>query len=361
LSEQGERALAEHKYREAEQAYEKLRQLAPDTGEVYGRLGLIYFQEEKFAEAVPVLRRALKLKPDLPNTDLLLAMCLSELGEYRQALPGLEKGFRRATDLPLKRLSGLQLLRAYTGLEMDNNAVETGLELNRLFPEDAEVLYHTSKIYANFAYLKLQTLAKVAPSSIWRLQAAAEADESRGAFDQAIKEYQQVLAMDPDRHGVHYRIGRALLARSRTDDALKEFQKELELDPTNANAAYESGEIYRRAGQLDRAKECFSAALKYYSNFEEAQVGLAGVEIAMGRPEQAVPHLEKAAVLDPHDDVPYYRLSQAYKLMGKNAEQEKALAEFRRLRAERTNAQQDRQFSRASDVTRQEVDAGSPQ
>ena len=135
------------------------------------------------------------------------------------------------------------------------------LELNRLFPDDPEVLYHTSRIYANFAFLKLRKLSEVAPSSIWRKQAAAEADESQGNLDLAINEYRQVLQMDLGRRGIHFRLGRVLLARAQQSDsqaeALKEFEQEVELDPTNANAAYEIGEIYHKSGQLEKAREFF--------------------------------------------------------------------------------------------------------
>ncbi len=365
-AEQGERALSEHRYGEAEQNYEKLKSLSPNTAEVYGRLGLIYFQEGKFEQAVPALRQALKLKPSLPNTDVLLAMSLSELGHYEEALPGLEKGFRRTSDIPLKRMSGLQLVRAYTGLQRDSKAVETALELNKLFPNDPEVLYHTSRIYANFAYLTLRKLAEVAPSSVWRQQAAAEADESQGNSDLAISEYRQVLALDPDRRGIHYRIGRALSSPSRSQqagsqaEALKEFEQELELDPTNANAAYEIGEIYRKTGQLDKAEEYFTRALQYYPEFEEAQLGLGGVDIALGKPALAIPHLQQAVELDPTDDVSYYRLSLAYKALGKTAEQQKSLAEFQRLRS-RTDAQRDSLTDRSREVTKQEIETTAPQ
>src|SRR5262249_60182719 len=61
LSELGQRALAEHRYAEAEKAYERLRELSPTTAEVHAGLGLIYFQERKFDKAVPALRQARKL------------------------------------------------------------------------------------------------------------------------------------------------------------------------------------------------------------------------------------------------------------------------------------------------------------
>ena len=40
---EGERALAEGRYADAEAAYDALRRLSPGTAEVHARLGLIYF------------------------------------------------------------------------------------------------------------------------------------------------------------------------------------------------------------------------------------------------------------------------------------------------------------------------------
>jgi predicted Zn-dependent protease len=358
--ETGERALSEHRYADAEQAYEKLKQLSPGTAEVYGRLGLVFFQERKFDKAVSALRQAMKLKPSLPNTDILLAMSLAELGHYGEALPGLEKGFGKSTDSVLRRLSGLQLQRAYTGLHRDRQAMEVALELSRLYPKDPEVLYETSRIYANFAYMTLVKLSQVAPDSVWRHEAAGEAYESQGEYNLALTEYRQVLKLAPDRPGIHFRLGRALLRRGHeqnVDDAqqaLKEFEQELELDPTNANAAYEVAEIYRKSGQLNKAQTFFEQALKYYPDFEEAHLGLASVLLGSGKPGSAVPELQRASALNPDDEVTYYRLSQAYKALGNAADQEKALATFRRLRAEKVNRQD---LAPASEVTKQEIDS----
>ena len=80
----------------------------------------------------------------------------------------------------MKRLCGLHLERSYTGLNRDSDAVKVGLKLNRLYPNDPEVLYHNGRIFGNFAFLTMQRLAQAAPDSVWRHQAAAEAYESQG-------------------------------------------------------------------------------------------------------------------------------------------------------------------------------------
>lgn len=362
-AQEGDRALAEGRYADAQQAYEQVRQLAPATAEVHAKLGIIYFQEGKFEQAVQALRQAQKLKPALPNADALLAMSLSELGRYTEALPGLEKAFRRSADPALKRMSGLQLERAYTGLQRDSKAVEVALELSRLYPDDPEVLYHTARLFGNFAYVTMRRLAEVAPQSVWRRQAAGEVYDSQGSYDLAIAEYRQVLALNPRHPGTRLRLGRALLARARQADsrgdlaaeAEKEFEQELQLDPTNANAAYELGELHRKGGQLAKAREYLESALKHDPDFEEAQIALGRVLVALGAPEAAIPHLRKAISLNSRDDLGYYALAQAYAALGNQGEQQKALAEFRRLRSQNAE-QQTRDFFSRREVTKQEAD-----
>jgi tetratricopeptide (TPR) repeat protein len=357
---EGEKALAENRFAEAAKAYEKLSQLDPKTAEVHAKLGLSYYQQGRFADAVPALRRALKLKPGLPNTDTLLAMSLSELGRYAEALPGLEKGFRHPPDSNLKRLIGLQLQRSYVGLQRYYKAAEVALELGRLYPEDPEVLYHTGRLYGDYAYLTMRKLSQVAPESVWMHQAEAEAHESKGHYDLAIREYRKVLAMDPGRPGIHFRIGRTILSQPQIansqEDALKEFEQELQIDPTNAIAAYEIGEIYRKMGQFDKAQEFFSHALEHYPDFEEARIGLARVLIALNEPQKALPQLEKAILLNPENEVSHYHLSLIYRALGNTAGQEKELGEFRRLRARKPEQQERAQAaSGLREVTKQEL------
>jgi tetratricopeptide (TPR) repeat protein len=366
-AQEGEKALAAGRYDEAAQAYEKLRELAPDMAEAHARLGLIYFQQGKFEQAAHALRQAIKLKPALPNTDLLLAMSLSELGRYKEALPALEKGFKRVTDPALKRASGLRLARAYTGLGQDDKAVEVALELTRLYPKDPEALYHAGRLFANYAYLSVVKLADVAPDSLWLHLAAGEAYESQGRLDAAMREYREVLSIQPNRPGVHYRIGRALLARAKQStadavsepEALREFEQELRLDPTSANAAYEAGEIHRKSARFDRAVGLFSEAVKYYPDFEEALVALGRTLVSLGKAEEALAPLAKAIALDAGNEVAWFQLAQAERALGNAAEQQKALAEFQRLRDLKRQAEIN--ILTRQEVTKQSLDAKHPQ
>jgi tetratricopeptide (TPR) repeat protein len=364
-SQAGQQALAAGHYDEAESNFKKLLAIDPDIAEIHATLGLVYFQEKKFDQAVPELRHALRLKPGLGRASILLAMSLSEVGEYQEALAGLEKGFQQPPDPDTKRMCGLQLMRAYTGLQRDPDAVAVALELNKLYPNDPEILYHTSRIYANFAYLALQKLETVAPTSVWRHQAIAEAYESEGSTNLAIGEYREVLKLDPRRVKIHYRIGRTLLARWQLNhapedraEAAREFEQELQLDPGNANAIYELAEIHRQMNELDQARQLFETAIKYHPDFEQAQLGLATTLMAQQKADLALPHLQRAVALDAGDEVAWYRLSQAYRAAGNTEEQKKALAEFQRLRSQ---IAVQRGTSVQTEVTKQVLENGEAQ
>lgn len=368
-AQEAQRALREHRYDAAARAFEKLRELSPQTAEVHAQLGAVYFQLHAFAKAVPSLRQAQKLKPGLPNVDVLLALCLSELGQFKEALPGLRKAFKQTADDPLRRLGGLQLQRAYTGLGQDDKAVEVALELSRLYPDDAEVLYHGGRLFANFAYLQTMKLRKIAPGSVFMHQAAGEANESQGSYDAAIREYREVLALAPERPGIHFRIGRALLARGKAlsgadvsnarTEAVKEFEEELRIDPTSANAAYELGEMHRQAGEMEMAADLFARALEHYPDFDQAQIGLGRVLTSIGKPGEALPHLQKAVSMNPGSEVAYYQLAQCHRALGNKAGQSEALAEFQRLQSQRPK-DPDLTALVPTEVTRQKLD-GKPE
>jgi tetratricopeptide (TPR) repeat protein len=363
----GQEALAAGRYAEAQADYEKLATLEPGIAEVHATLAVIDFKMREYERAVGEIKTAQKLKPNLPKLDSLLAMSLSELGRYSDAISGLEKCLHRSPDPEIKRMCGLELERAYTSLKKDSKAVEVAMELNRLYPDDPEILYQTGKIYGNFAFLTMEKLAQVAPTSLWRHLAAAEAHESQGSYAQAIQEYHEVLRLEPNRSAIHYRIGRSLLGRfwqrqSQDDlsEAEKEFEEELRLNPGNANAAYELGEMRRKSKQTDDAERYFQQAIQHYPDFAEAQLGLAAVLLDKNQPEQALPHAQHAVALDPENEVCWYRLAKIERSLGHVPEQEKALAEYRRLH-DLSNQQKELEpvFS-PREVTKQEVDSGPP-
>jgi tetratricopeptide (TPR) repeat protein len=360
--EEGEKAISENRLDAASQAYEKLAQIDPKVPEVRAKLGLLYYMQSRCTEAVPQLRTALQLKPGLPDAGTLLAICYAELSRFSEALPGLEKAFGHSADAKLRRLTGLQLLRSYTGLGQKEKSAQVALELSRLYPDDPEILYDTGHLFGNLAYSSMKRLQAVAPDSIWVLEASGEKYEAQGAYDAAAVQYRKVIALEPSRPEIHFRLGHALLAtngaRDHYAEALGEFQKEYDLSGSHS-AAYEIGEIYRKKGESEKARQYFVMAIKDQQGFEEAQVGLGRALLQLDQPAQALPHLLQALKINPGNEVSHYQLARTYSALGNTAAQAQELQEFQRLRqlkqAQQTLLSQG-QFE-LSDITRQTLDS----
>ena len=210
--------------------------------------------------------------------------------------------------------------------------------LNKLYPDDPEILYHTGRIYGNFAYVTMEKLHDKAPNSIWMLQAQGEANESQKDYDAAIIAFNHVLTIEPNRPGIHYRLGRVYLARfhesQRPEDqdaAAREFSAELAIDQANGNAGYELANLDASRGKPDDAIRQYQAVLERYPDFEEALVGLGGVYLENQKPADAIALLDRATRLKPEDEIAWYRLAQADRATGNRAGQAEAIEAFTRL------------------------------
>ena len=334
----GQQALAAGQYDEALANFEQLEKLEPGIAEVHATLAVIYYKQRRYDAAVREIRTAKKIKPGLPKLDSLLGMSLAEQGHFQESLAGLEKGFQQTADPEVRRMCGLQLLRVYTGLQRDEDAVAAALQMNKLFPRDPEVLYHTGRIFGNYTYVVMERLHDEAADSIWMIQAQGEAFESQKDYAASIDAFNRVLAMEPNRPGIHYRIGRVYLRRFQEgydakdrNAAVEQFQQEIAIDPVNGNAAYELAQIDYDLGNFESAREKFEALLAQHPEFEQAQVGLAGVLLETKKAESAIPHLKQAIALDAGDEVAWYRLARASRLIGDASGQQKAMDEYQRL------------------------------
>jgi tetratricopeptide (TPR) repeat protein len=324
-SREAEEALARKDAGAAIEALEKLAQLTPNVAEVHANLGAVYYARGQYAQAAEAFRRALHLNPEIGNVLLMLAMCDAELGRAKEALPILEPAFRRPPNDQMGRTIGLMLVSLYSSQDQFPKALDATEELLRRYPDDPEVLYRASHLYGDRALQIMTRLVKVAPESEWKRMAFAEALEEEKRYDLAIIDYRKVVAADPDMFEAHYRLGRALLLKSpdseeAREEALKEFQHELELDPRNSAAEYEIGETYRRRGQFEPALGHFARAVEIDPNVEDAQIAMARTLIHLQRPKESLAHLLAAIQLNPANEVSHFLLAGVYKSLGDAAD-----------------------------------------
>jgi len=336
LSKQAQQAMATKDWAAAVKSLEKLAELAPNVSEVQANLGVAYYSQNRVSEAAKAFDRALQLNPKMSKAETMLGLCYAELGRNRQAIPILASAFRRRpADSQMGRLIGLDLQRAYAGSEQYDKAIAVADELLKRYPNDAEILFQSSRLHADRAYELMNHLMRVSSDSVWVHYAKADVQASLQHHDLAITEYRKVLEMEPRMPGIHFRIGRAILQSSKeataADAALHEFELELAIAPENSDAEYEIGEIFRQKGQLDVAMGHFSKAVNYQPNFAQARIGLASTLMSKGQMREALAQLLEAVRIEPQNEVAHFRLASVYKSLGDTVNHQKEMAFFQKL------------------------------
>jgi len=270
-------------------------------------------------------------------------IALASKGKCREALPLLKRARAQVSDKSLKYDVLMSSARCFIGLEQTEGAVETLMELKRRFPKDPEVLYLTTHYYSELALKASHELAEAAPSSAQAQQLEAEAFESQGEWDKAITQYRTILEKNPQRHGIHYRMGRLFLTKTPPDveDARKEFEEELKIDPGSAASEFLLGEIARQAGQWDEAIRHFQTAAKLDEGFVEAYLALGISMNSAGKFTDAVAPLETYVKMLPEDPAGHYQLATAYSRTGRKqeAQREMSLQQETAAKAPRTSPQ----------------------
>lgn len=255
---------------------------------------------------------------------------LAEKGRCREALPLLKKATLKTLEEQLKYQVGMAAVRCAMSLDQTETVVESLLLLRKDFPHDPQVLYITIHYYSELANRASRDLVATSPTSPQARRLEAEAFESQGKWDDAITEYNQVLQEFAQTPGVHYRLGRILLARPATpttnEEAGREFEAELKIDPSNASAEFMLGEIARQAGQWDTAAEHFSRASKLDDGFSDALLALGVSFNSAGKFPEAVAPLERYTKLVPDDPAGHYQLAIAYARTGKKEAAAKEMA-----------------------------------
>ncbi|HTG60997.1 MAG TPA: tetratricopeptide repeat protein [Terriglobia bacterium] len=333
LAAEAQSALSKGDYGGAITSLERLAKLQPGMAEVHANLAVAYYSVGRYGDAVKQGREALTLKPSLVHAHFFLGASLAEGGQCKDALPYLEKDYTRATEPQLKRVLGTDAVRCNMVLNRPDSAVDFIRLLSRDFSDDPEVLYLSSQLYSELSTRASQRLLITAPGSPQAHQLNAEVLEMQEKPNEAEEEYRKVLALNPRAPGIHYRVGRLLLAGPRgpttVDDARREFEEELTIDPSNAAAEYELGEMARQARQWDLAIEHFARAAQLEPEFTESFIGLGKSLVSAGRAQEAVAPLENAVKLEPQNPNAHYQLSFAYRRLGREQQAQAELAAYK--------------------------------
>jgi tetratricopeptide (TPR) repeat protein len=251
-----------------------------DTAPVLSALADVYVKSNHIENAIPAMRLAIERDGGKEEYYFRYAMMLTETGAPAAAIIRLNEALEKFPRSPRLRFA---LGLAHFKSNKNDEAAKALTHVVSLDPKFAPAL-----AYLGMTYVEL------------------------GRYDEAVKFYEQALAVDPALGIVNYLAAEALLKQNVAD-------------------------MPRIEGHLVRA-------VKSDDSFAPARLALAKVYLRDNRLTEAVTELERAVARDPNLAEAHYQLGRVYGRLKRTAEAQAALANFKRLNdAQKEQAQKERQ------------------
>jgi tetratricopeptide (TPR) repeat protein len=275
---------------------------------------------------------SLEQVPSDPLARAYLALTRAATGECEAAVPELERGFASGDS---RRFEGLALAQCHIAAKRFPEAGVIVAQLEKEFPADPDVLYVSAAYHMKAWNDAIYRMYQSAPSSYRVDQLSAEVFETQGKYTEAIAEYRKAIEKNPQAINLHYRLGRALLQQSHDpavlDQARKEFESELTLNPSDAVAEYQVAQILAAQQKESEAEAHLERAAELRPDFPEALIALAKLRSEARRFAEAIALLEQAVKLQPRSETAHYNLMMAYRDAGRTDDAQREKAELDKL------------------------------
>lgn len=280
-------------------------------------------------EAVDALERARRLAPSYAETWFLLGRAYEALQRWDDA----RSAYARAADLdasPVRRISGTN--DAVRAVAAEEGALLVDTE--RLFEAQSEhglvgfnwiedYVHPTREGHQRIAWKLWQAMAEAGwlggqpaqrevfdrvvarrqvsgseHNAVWLFNQASVL-RHQGYLDQATARYRDAVELRPTYAPAQAGLGYALQQSGHYEEALVHHERALALGLDTAESRTNLGTTLFAMGRLDEALRHLQRAVELDSGFAPAQINLGALLEARGEPAQAVPFYRRAVAIDP--------------------------------------------------------------
>jgi tetratricopeptide (TPR) repeat protein len=270
-------------------------------------LGLAHYKAQSYKGAALPLENELKAHPENRPAAILLGLTSFRLGNYSRAS---------------------ELLSA--SVDPQSREIETHYAL-------ASSLIRQRKTEASDQVMEqIRTISGDAPQLKLLLAERFYADAIPA---RALAELNEVASSDSDTPLVHYYAALLYLKLNKRDEAVKELERELVLNPNDTPTKYALGEILLAGKNVERGLALIQEVVQARPNHAEALYALGKALLQRGDKAGSIENLERASKLEPEMPEVHYQLSQAYRAAGRKAEAKSHLDISKQLRKSNDNQQ----------------------
>jgi len=252
----------------------------------------------------------------------------------KEKLASLRARLRRQNPFPQRvldpgTLARLRSLGYVAGSADDSQSPEAGVDpKDRIkdFSEYGRALDLAGEGRIDESDLILKRLLARHPDLVEVRMNLASNEQQAERYEQAVRDYQQVVKTDPGSLKAHYNIGVSLFRLGKLDEATREFQAALAISPFFAPAEDRLGSIALQKKDYNQARAVFEHVLAFSPYDYDAHYNLGALSALQGQWDAGERHLRVAMGVDPANPEPHDALGDLYL---KKGDLDKAYTEFR--------------------------------
>ena len=304
--------------------------------------GEVAFKDGDCKEALKAFEAARKIQPDQPRAVVAGATCLLKTHQVKGAKDLLTDYLSRHPEDVAARLTlARTLLR---GAEFDAAAVELG-RVRQADPQNLMALYNLGFIaYRNGDYAgaekDLQEALRVRPDHPEAHYTLGLTYLALGRNDEAVVALQEAVRLEPAHVGAHFNLAKAAALAGKNDLAASERATYARLSGKSKADTERSEQVksqslkavqFLMADNFPEALKEYQALLARYPDHAPLYNDIGRIELRLGRRQEALQSLKRAAELDPRLSEPHYLLANLYREAGDAASAERELRVFATL------------------------------
>jgi len=149
-----------------------------------------------------------------------------------------------------------------------------------------------------------------------RLLETGIALEQEGRKGEALRHYEQAIALVPNLARAHFCLGNLLLEQGEASGALEAYAAALAHKPDSAAAHFNKGNAHASLGQHAAAIEAYGNALRLKPDFADAELALGVALENLGRFAEATAHYRRVLDISPGYAEAHFNLGGALQRMG---------------------------------------------
>jgi len=290
--------------------FKKVLAFDPNLVEAQVNLGLAYQSLFDYEAAARYLSQSLRQRPNLAGLNTIVGMDYIKLGSPEKAAPYLQRAAKIDPSSP--DIHDAMALYYLTQKNFEA-AAEQYRETADLNPDKAEALFKIGHQYLDLSVRLAYQGARLYPDSSWGHRFLGDMLFARNRWEDAGREYEKALAIDPRQPGLHTLLGEVGLHSGKLDDAESEFRSEFQLDSRSERAWLGLATLQLIKSQAREALASVNAVwksspdwLKLHSEFPLIEISKetaqASISQLLDQPEEPAKHFVLSALYASFDN-----------------------------------------------------------